>query len=90
MEMYTTVNVRVEMMKKKLDGKASSWDTEATFRSWEKMKTLYSESEGENELQDVVSAKLVEVTLAGPSSNKDGAFGFVGVEEEMVVEDVVE
>ena len=32
-EMYITVKVRTEMMREYLGGKASSWDTEAEFKS---------------------------------------------------------
>ena len=49
MEMYTTVKIRVEMMRDFLDEKASSWDIKAISALGEKMKTLYSESEGEDE-----------------------------------------
>ena len=52
------------------------------------MKTLYSESEGEDEPQDVAFAEPVESTLTEPSGEKDGAFGSTAVEEEVVVEDV--
>ena len=52
-KMYTTVKVRAEIMKKFAKGKTSSWNPEAAFKSSEKMKTLYSESEEEDELQSV-------------------------------------
>ena len=52
-----------------------------------KMKTLYSESEGERDQQEV---ELDGPSTSDPSKPRDGASGFEAVEEEVVVEDVVE
>ena len=37
-EMFTTVKVRTEVIQEYVDGKSSSWNLEADFKSWEKMK----------------------------------------------------
>ena len=89
MKMYTTVKIYAEMKRQFLDGKASSWDTKASFKSWEKMKTLYSKSEGENEHQEA-SVEPTGTSGNDPSGQKDGSSGSGVVEEEVVVEDIVE
>lgn len=36
-----TIKVYADVMQEFMDSKSSSWDPEADFKSWEKMKTLY-------------------------------------------------
>ena len=81
-ELFTTVKVHAEMLKEYTEGKISSWDSEVAFSAWEKMKTLYSESNGEGEQQ--------EVEPVVPSRPRDGAYGSRAANEEVVVEEVVE
>ena len=76
-----TVKVRAEMMKEFTEGKTSSWDPEAEFKSWEKMKTLYSKFEGKDEPQAVAFVKPTE-----PSKEKGGASRSGVLEDEVVVE----
>ena len=48
-ELFTIVKVRVEMLKEYTEDKISSWDPDVAFSAWEKMKTLYLESDGDGE-----------------------------------------
>ena len=42
-EMFNTIKVCAELLREFIDGKSSSWNPEAKFIAWEKMKTLYFE-----------------------------------------------
>ena len=85
-EMFTTEKFHAEIMKEFADGKSSSQDPEADFKSWEKMKTLYSESEEEED--ELVTVAFVE--QPEPSGEKGGACSRGGAEEKVLVQDVVE
>ena len=87
-KMYTMVKVRVEMLKEYTKGKTSSWDPEVAFKAWEKMNTLYSEFEGEDELQEVGSVEPNGTSGKEPSRQKDGTSRSRVVEENFVVEHV--
>ena len=86
-ELFTTVKVHVEILKEYTEGKLSSWDPEATFSVWEKMRTLYSRSDEEEDWK--------KVELAGTSrgvSSEAGkrASGSGAVEEGVIVEEIAE
>ena len=86
-EMFLIEKVHAEIMKEFTERKSPFWDPEADFKSWEKIKTLYSESkEKEDELVMVAFTKSTE-----PSGEKSRAStSEAGAEEEVVVEDGVE
>ena len=86
-ELFNVFKVRAEMVKEYTEGTIFSWDPEATFSAWEKMKTLYLESDGEGDQQEVEPAGP---SRSNPSIPRDGAFGSGATKEEVVVEDVVE
>ena len=52
----TIVKIRAKMLKDYTEGKMSTWDLEVAFLAWEKMKVLYSDSEGEEDHQVVKQA----------------------------------
>ena len=70
-----------------IEGRISYWDAEAAFSAWEKMKTLYSESNGEGEQQEI---ELVMPNRSELSGLRDGASGSGATNEKVIVEDVVE
>ena len=86
-KLFTTVKVYAEMLKEYAEGRISSWDLKAAFIAWKKMKTLYLESNGEGEQQEV---EPVGPSRSEPSKPRDGASGSGAADEEVVVEDVVE
>ena len=87
-KLFTTVKVRVEMVKEYKEGKLLDWDPKAAFSAWEKMKLLYSDSEGE---EDQEMAERVDHGQSGPSGAEDLASGFgADAREEVVVEEIVE
>ena len=60
-----------------MDGKSSSWNPEADFKSWDKMKTLYLDSEEkDDELVTITSAERKE-----PNRDKGGASTVFGAVE---------
>ena len=77
------VKVRAEMVKDYKEGRASTWDPEAAYSAWEKIKLLYTDSEGEED------QKAVEQVSQGCLSGvREGASRSGGVTEEVFVEKV--
>ena len=79
-KLFTTVKVRVEMVKDYKEGMMSTWDLEVAYSTWEKMKLLYSDSEG-NEDQEVVE----QVSQGRPNKVGEGASRYGGVTKEVSV-----
>lgn len=52
-KLFTMEKVRAEMVKDYKEGRMSTWDPEASYSAWEKMKLLYSNSEGEEDQEAV-------------------------------------
>ena len=72
MKLFTTVKVRAEMLKEYTKGKFFAWDPEDAFSTWEQMKLLYSDSEGEEEQQ---AGEPAGSSLVDPSGPKNVATG---------------
>ena len=76
-KLFTTVKVHAEMLKEYIEGKISTWDLEAAFSAWEKMKALYLDSEKE---KDRLVVKPAGPSGSDPSGPRDGASGSKAVE----------